>query len=325
MEKLFDLNLPTVETDDQLEEIFKNYSRFNRTFLAVHVRDDFKSVKDFLENSYAGFYEHADANFKHEFQTTSFHERAWELYLCALLRNKNLNLSPKRGQTKEGPDFYIKTENNEIWIEAVTAGEGAGNNKVETIEDILQRVPAGQIVTRGGNLDELNRPKVLRIISVLEDKWRNKYINSYKDKYVKPSDSFIIAISGAQIDGDMMAESLILEAVGGVDPAKRLPILNDGSCGKPFHRFRAQISKSSSTSPVDIAIFERDEYIDLSAVIYCGNRIIRSVMEYGNNLGKDIVIIHNPKTKMDKQIPKEILNFGIHYERVIDGWKRVEF
>lgn len=323
MEKLFDLNLPVVKSNDELREVFNNYPQYHRTFLAIHVRDDFRLVKVFLENSWVDFYQCADPDFKPQFQTTSFHERAWELYLYAVLRDRNPHLLPKNKQRSGGPDFCMKTENNKIWIEAVAAGEGTGDNKVETIEDILRNIPSGQMVTRGGALDELNHPKVLRITSVLDEKW-GKYIALYKDKHVKPSDSFVIAVSGAQINGGMMAESLILEAVAGVDPAMRLPKLSDGSFGKPFHRLRGRISKPSSTSPVDIAIFERCEYADLSAVIYCGNRIIESVTKYGDNLGKDIVIIYNPKTKTDKQIPKEIFNFGIRYERVADGWKRVE-
>lgn len=322
MQTLFNLNLPLVKTNRELAELFSTYPGYHQSFLAIHVRDDFHKIRMILEESWVGFSEYADRNFIKEFQSYFFHERAWELYLFKIFHDRKINLPP-RIKNAGGPDFLIKTPSHNIWIEATVAGKGTGNNEVETSEDLLKDVPFGEIVVRGGTLDELNHPKVRRITSVLNQKWNN-YKGSHKNKYIHPDDIFIIAVSGAQIDGDVMAEHLILEAVGGVESATRYPILDSSRLGKPYRQLRAHIPNANSAH-IDIGMFEREEYADISGVMYCGNRIVRSILEFGDQLGKDIIFVHNPKTENSKRIPKEIFNFGTHFERTPEGWERTEF
>lgn len=78
--------------------------------------DAFAGAREFINaifNSWDGFDEH----FISEFQTTGFNSRLWELYLYATF--KSLGFEVMRC-TEGRPDFLIRKDNQEIFIEAVT-------------------------------------------------------------------------------------------------------------------------------------------------------------------------------------------------------------
>jgi len=58
-----------------------------------------------------------DKNFVSDFQTDNFHTRLWELYLLACFREQGLEVF----QDQKSPDFHIRNNNGEAFVEAVTA------------------------------------------------------------------------------------------------------------------------------------------------------------------------------------------------------------
>ncbi len=282
MKKIFPYPSEPANTDVALKLLSKKFPDLSSEYINLHMRQDWSKAKEYFESVWHDFNTFADADFHTEIQK-KFAERAWELYLFDALRKSNFELVKQRKQ-QSNPDFRVNLGSRALFVEAVLAGKGTGSNTVTTISDRLQRVPSGTVVSSGGSFDELNQPKVRRILSALDSK---------KDKYIlRPGDAYVIAVSGAEIDGNMMNEALILEAVMGINPAINIPIYPDRTSGPAYHTTRFQIPNSRNTESIDTGVFLHENYRKVSAVIYFGRDIVNAVLQDAEQ--DEIVLVHNP-------------------------------
>jgi len=127
MEKLFNKDFGVSENDSQLREILENNPAYHSAYLRISCDPNKKIIKQRLEDFWTNYQDYADRNFLEEIRRNFFHQRAWEMYVANVSLDKGLSLVSRKTRGNEGPDIKIKTENKDIWIEAVapTGGKGA--------------------------------------------------------------------------------------------------------------------------------------------------------------------------------------------------------
>ena len=186
--------------------------------------------------------------------------------------------------------------------------------------DLLKDLPSGQVVfSRTNSIDEANQPKVRRITSALS--WKlGRYHKAYKQKFVGTDDCFVVAISGAEIDGNMSAPALLLEALGGVSPNIHLPLQKDGTFGRVYQTMRPHIPNALATGTIDVNWFEKDEARELSGVIFQGTTTYSSILQ--DEIPHGLIFIHNPHCVEQKSIPLEVFSFmtQIQFEPGSSSW-----
>ena len=215
-----------------------------------------------------------------------------------VLHNNGFHSLPQN-RDRPNPDFKLLFPERNVYIEAVIAGKGTGTNEVETIGDRLSRVPSGTLITGGGHIDDGNHPKVRRILNALDEKQR-RYFEKHRNA-ISQNDCYVIAVNGGQIDGYVMEEGLILEAVMGINPAIHLPLRTDGSLGPGYHTTRQHVQNALGTNLIDIATFLRDEFREISGVMYFGSDTVNAVLQQSNP--EQIILVHNPNVIPAKALP----------------------
>jgi len=112
------------------------------------------------------------------------------MYLgCALVQNGfTIVERENRPSKKAGPDFCIIQKGTRVWIEAVTANIGTGDDSRAIAEeppsDLFQQVPEDQIV--------------LRFCSAIKDKYCN-HLKHIQQGFVSADEPFLIAVNGGGI------------------------------------------------------------------------------------------------------------------------------
>ncbi len=304
MSTLFPLPPESANTNEALRALADKYPEINATYLNLHMRPDWIKAKEFFDSAWNSYETFADKDFSSQIQI-SFSQRAWELYLFHLLKERSLNILTQ-SKRRPNPDFKIGLGDRSLFVEAVVAGKGQGSNAVETTSDRLSRVPPGTIVSHGGSFDELNHPKLRRITSALKEKLGN-YLTKHKNT-VGGRDYYVIAINAGDIEGNMTSspEALILEAVKGINPAIHLPLQSDGTLGPAYHTTRSSILNSQGTSPIELDLFSKDEFKEISGVIFFGRDIINAVLQQVK--GEEVIFVHNPNVSPEKKMNLDIFS-----------------
>lgn len=303
---LFDLDSLPASTNEDLKNLKEIHSNLDPIYLNVHMRDDWKEVREYLNFWWGKYQNFADNNFIYEFKR-SFSSRVWELYLFSLLSTSGFNFI-KQNKTRTNPDFKIEIDNRFLFIEAVAPNSGVDHNKVITTSDLLKDLPSGTIVTRTSTRDESNHPKLRRILSAIKSKCRLSFSPEIRD-----NDHYVIAINGANIEGWSADIDLIMEAVDGIDPSPSFTKNKDGSLSGPFYRRRTFILNSQGTNQIDIAVFDHSETENVSAVIFFGSDIYNSIL---GNSSNEVIVVHNPNAKEGKKINHDVFsNFTQFYKR----------
>lgn len=304
MSELFPLDPEPTSTNEALDALRTKYSNLSDVYLNLHMRPDWSYAKGFFDGVWSSYRPFAERNFPSELQK-NFSQRSWELFLFYLLQNSSLKIikQPKIGPN---PDFKIDLGTRYIFIEAVNAGKGEGKNAVETTSDRLSRVPPGTIVSHGGSFDELNHPKLRRITSALKTKLEN-YLNSHKT-IVRNKDCYVIAVNASDVEGSMTPspETLILEAVKGINPAIHLPLKKDGTLGPAYHTTRPNILNLEGTNTIELDLFSKQEYKEISGVIFFGRDTINAVLQEAKS--EEVIFVHNPNAILEKKIPLDIFS-----------------
>lgn len=205
-----------------------------------------------------------------------FHQRFWEIYLAASLIDIGLQLEQR--PRRDGPDLCIKTTSeSRIWIEAVTASSGQGNDAVQEAESgVVRDVPDDQIK--------------LRLLNAFGEK--SKKYKSYREKnWVGPKDPYIIAINAAQVPS-ATAEREVPRIVRALLPfghqvlhldRKTLEVVGTS------HEYQGGVIKASGTA-IETTSFLNIEYSGISAVIYsCVN-----VFNHPTEISRALLLFHNP-------------------------------
>ncbi|MFA6954695.1 MAG: hypothetical protein WC538_02345 [Thermoanaerobaculia bacterium] len=214
-----------------------------------------------------------------EAAANDFHSVFWEMYLVAALLDRGLPVTKRelRRRRNGGPDIQIGDV--DAWVEAVTAGEGSGDDAVPPLR------------TDGSFAFAPDIEILLRITNAIDAKWK-KY-NAYRESgLVKSGEPFIIAINGARLPCARQGPGgapRIVRAVFGIGPLVVLLDPETGQCvGEQFVPMPSVIK--SSGAEVETGYFCDSQYSGISAVMWgtvdAWNR--------PDTFGRDIFLVHNP-------------------------------
>lgn len=203
----------------------------------------------------------------------------WELHLAYSLKRQGKVLVPRSRlgfKNNKGPDLFVTDP--DVWIEAVTATNGTGN-------DALQQPESGECV------DVDTDGVILRLRSKILDKGL-AFRNYMKDNIVKPEQATIIAISGLRLHYTYKYSGLYPpEIVRAVYPVNHQSIdvnLRTGAASEPYLQYRNRIDKLCGSS-VFTDVFLDPDFAFISAVLY-------SEADWASDperAGMDFVLVHN--------------------------------
>lgn len=269
-----------------------NYDSSDQDFIFA-CNDPESSI--FLENLWNRYKQFADKDFAQKI-STRFNDHFWEMYLACTLQDTGKKLLPKT--RRRGPDIEIKSVDlSPIWVEAVTASAGYGEDRVplpELDSEMFLLVPEERIV--------------LRYATAIDAKHK-KYIQYRNDNIIGEAEPYVIAVNGNKVPYSTDDEiPYIIQAV--------LPFglptvqINWDAPDQSIHgyEYRPKIKKIKGCDvPTDI--FLRKEYEGISGVIF-SNVGIRN---FHSKMGNDFIFVHNPLAL--NQLPEGWLKVGYEYRR----------
>jgi hypothetical protein len=220
--------------------------------LYARIRDDPRGKADLerLESMWAEYRDHAPKDFERNLQS-HFHQRWWEMYLTVGLVHLgfDVKLSPKN----KGPDLVVDVGGSRVFIEAVAPKVGEKSDRVpDPIMDSVGDYP--------------RRECLLRLAQGLDSK-QKAFARYAEESIIQPRDACIIAISacdlnqfGSFLDWPCPAPIALLAGAG------HMVVTLDGS-RHPFCMRQKSINKNLGR-PVDIAMYDREDFRVVSAVLY---------------------------------------------------------
>lgn len=110
---IFTVELPLVETNEELEKVKGLYPKYDSYFIASGCCKERREKFDKLWIKYKPY---ADRHFLNQIRT-NFHQRSWEMYVGNVLIEKGLTIQSQN----EGPDFVI---NKTAYVECVAPTKG---------------------------------------------------------------------------------------------------------------------------------------------------------------------------------------------------------
>ena len=253
-----------------------------------YIQDAYDKCKDFLDD---------DFNIQIKLPG-KFISRLWELQLCSIFLFFNLDLvKPPQNKLKiSRPDFCIlDSKGNKIWVEAVCPDLGNVPQKEEII--------SGLLYTRTGNIKDDLEIVTPRITSSLQSKYSKR--ESYnKSTYFNLGDKYVIAINTHHIshrEAGEMPKELVLYGMG------LQWIKQNGESGRYFHWTVPKHKDDATSVDLEVALFFRKNFENLSAVI-TSNNWFQFGAGFEKLMSEDITTYfnHDAQNKID---PREI-DFG---------------
>ncbi|QIW09416.1 hypothetical protein [Francisella sp. LA112445] len=226
-----------------------------------------------------------DPNFiKHLEQESEVESRRWELLLVYKLIKQGFNVI--KSVNSKGPDFHLKVNDKNLWIEAVSPNKGNGVDKVPDISQEFKSCEDLKCKKIKSHWYQPNKMQ-LRLTSVLNDKLLKiqGYIN---ECIVNENDMVIIAINTFCLDNPTSHDEIpeIIKVLKGLGEEY---FIIDSASNKVIDQgieSESQILKSNGAI-VSKGIFNGDKkYNCISAVLYSETPI-----------SSDYLLIKNPFAK----------------------------
>lgn len=234
----------------------------------------------------------ADPNFAGEFRLHP-HERYWEMYLtCILLEQGHSVQCPK-----PGPDILLDTAPKPIWIEAVTASQGAS--------DSPDRVPDFET---GVAFEYPEEQILLRYRTAIEQKHK-KFEKYVSDGIVAASDSCVVAVHAGGTPLASSDDEEMPRIAQAVFPFGEMFVELEARTGtviRSGRQYRPAITKSSGND-VSTDLFLDPQYAAISAVLFSSANISNPPRAPG----ADIVVVHNRLAA--SPLDRGWLGFGSEY------------
>jgi len=242
----------------------------------IALRDDprHSALKVLAQEMWRSFEPFADPEFRTEF-ALQIHPRFWEMYLGSHLIRTGFKLLPRKASA--GPDFHVRQDSQEIWIEAAAPDEGQGPDAVPSIfeERPFEPVPEDQIILRFTNAIGLKKAR------------RDAYI---AEGVVQAGDPFVIAINGRGLPMTLYEGPLpaIIRAVYPFGKYKVTFRVLTGETVREGYERRTEIEKNSG-SPVPTTAFIDPTYAGISGILYSS----AALWDYPPSPGSEFLYIHN--------------------------------
>lgn len=290
-----------------MEDIFvpiKENEKLNSLFCKVKDDEHFIPAKKMIESIAAGFQD-VDGNFIEQFQTQGFEARLWELFLYKLFKVMSFEVLHK-----ERPDFLIKKDDIEIYVEASTSNP----DKDDKYQDYIIEKAIKENDYKIQN--ELIDYYTIKIGSVLYSKLCKKYweIEEVQNKPI------ILAISPCHnLLSRFLPDYKIIEYLYG---KWYKSIDNEVLSGEvTSHIYK----KSNVKKEIPSCFFKQENSEYISAVLFTNNCDIYKFNRMGYELGysdKDIIMIRSglafDKTSIDT--PKTFC-YLVNRNKQQENWK----
>ena len=300
--------------EDQFKIIQRKFNGYDISFLWLlcYPYEHAPFTKKYIDKSYQKFHQYLDSGFPKKIsQKGKFNSHMWEMILCDLLSFSG-ELIPK---SADGPDFLLKLKDNqEIQIEAVCPNEST-DLELRSFRPVLSKEKP--FYSGGGNIDDLERPILLRSLKGFDDKAKlNKYDTN------KP---LIIAINSCNTVGLISNDDYILRrmlfGLGNQTITKK----SDDSFVNGL-QYNPSLNKPGKKE-FSVARFLSSDYSHVSGVIYTSQSPIGLVPDgYGwHNSGIFYAPNPNAKYKVDIDFPffkRMICNAEIY--EILDASKNFE-
>ena len=323
-----------------LFENITDESKLHRKF--KFLRDNMIFGEHSIINQWTDGFIDRDNKIVQEFQTT-FHSSLWEFYLNSVFHEAGFSID----YSKNRPDFIVKSP-VPFYVEAVVSNIKQGGNSEEnrSFEDLFKNVEPFYL--RENFEDELNEA-ITRYSSSIDLK-KKKYDDNYsKLNYFDESYPFTIALSGyEQISyGSNFVFPLMALLYGRVYDNQT----------NTYHS-QKEICKPGTDSKIPIGLFLKEEYSEVSAIIFSctttlgkltslaisnGNLNPNGVITIRQNdefptykihevsketpeyLSDGLFIFHNPLAK--NPLPKDLFNktnaVNVSFDMLTNGCERV--
>lgn len=250
----------TIEDENKsIEEQFKiiqnKFSDYDISFLWLlcYPYENTSFAKKYIDENYKKFHQYLDSGFPKKIaQKGTFNSHLWEMVLCDILSFSG-KLIPK---SPAGSDFLLKLEDGQIaQIEAVCPNE-ANDISLHSIKPIYTKEEP--IFSSGGNIDDLERPVLLRALKGFDDKSK---LGKYETD--KP---LIIAINSCNTVGLISGDDYILRrmlfGLGNQTITKKV----DGSFDSGL-QYNPSLNKFGGKE-FPVARFLNTDYSHISGIIY---------------------------------------------------------
>lgn len=276
---LFSIDLPLVNTNEELEKVKSMYSDCDTYFIASGcVKERREKFNNFWNQFKALLDEYKSRIFLSKIkQKGQFHENTWEMYVGCILKKyfSDVSTSPK----DEGIDFILnKDKVDEIFVEAVACKKG---DSIDAVPDAIIAEKPEDIMVQNVPHDEM----LLRLSNSITSK-----TDKYRDFIKTKNKPYIIAVNKGALEYPDPQIPLILKCLFGLG-YEHFKKINEQLVYNGWTR-REFIEKSNGEK-ISMIFFEKDENDFVSAIIYSPENILNAPQ----NIGSDCVLIHNPKAK----------------------------
>lgn len=267
-DSIFTIELPLINTDEELEKIKAIYPNYDPYFIASGCIKE-RRIK--FENLWLKFKPYADRHFLAQAKI-NFHQRSWEMYVGNVLLEKKLFIESKN----EGPDFVA---NSNIYIECVACTKG-DPSKPDSVPEMYVARTLDEICVQDVPVDKM----ILRMTQAIKDKAVNQH-GEWKNKiWFNKQDPFIIAINTGDLEHpqDYLGIPLIIKALFGLEFLQ--------ICRKGDNNFswRNDIKKGGSEVPVKY--FTNKDFNFVSGILFSD----KMVLNHPDNIGEDCIFVNNP-------------------------------
>jgi len=284
-DSLFTVELPLVNSNEELERVKAMYPEYDPYFIASGC---IKERKEKFEKLWHNFRPYADKHFLTEIKT-NFHQRSWEMYLGNVFLQKKLSI---RSQD-EGPDFVV---NNNIYIECVAPTKGDLTKPDSVPEMFIAKTP------KELRVQDIPEDKILLRISQAIKEKLNQYEKWKFKNWFNQNASFVIAINTGDLeypeDPNMPN---VLKVLFGFQ-YMQINIKTK----KISYSYRSEIKKSNN-KPVPVNYFIRESFSFVSGVLFSNE----TVVNHPDKIGDDCIFVNNPfsSSPVDQKFVKLFKNW----------------
>lgn len=224
-------------------------------FLMLKENDDFLCHRIILNDWFKEF-EDRDGKIVKEFQTT-FHSSLWEIFLFKVFKDLKYSID----FSKNRPDFILKNKDDKIlYVESTTSNIKIDGRKEDDrgFNDILGMMTAP---TLNKNFESEVDESIIRYSNSINSKLK-KYREDYLSlEWIKKDNPYIIALASyAQVNYGREYIHGILALLYG---------LYYSTEDKKF--IKKEYVKKNDKIKIPLNIFEKEEYSDISAIIFSSN------------------------------------------------------
>ena len=266
---IFTVELPPIETNEELEKIKQMYPKYDSYFIASGCC---KERRERFDKLWVKYKPYADSNFLSQIKT-NFHQRSWEMYVGNVLLEKKLKIQSQN----EGPDFVV---DKIAYIECVAPTKG-DPNKPDSVHEMFVVIAPEEICVQDVPVDKM----ILRITGVIKDKALDQYKNWKNKKWFDSKMPFVIAVNTgdlSHVEDPSMPN--VLKALFGFQFMQinvKTGIINFS------HRDKVE---KSNKEPIPVNYFINNDFSFVSGVLFSD----KSVLNHPENIGEDCIFVNNP-------------------------------